>query len=436
MLKAGTGRVDISPRKSMFLWGYPHVERMSTGIHDPLYATALCLDDGENQTISISVDVLYVDSEMVAECRRRIGACVGVPLECIMISATHTHSGPVTCNVLAMTGDPAVPEPDSNYRELLIQGIAGAAGAAARSLEPVEMAVTSALVDGVGCNRISPDAPYDLEAGIVTVRRVTDSTMMAVQIFYGMHPTVMHEDSTLVSSDFPAYTRKHIQEELPGVQVVYHNGPCGNLSPRYHVKEQTFAEAERLGRRLGCCITDAIEGLSDTDFSCELTVRGVHACTHLPARRFASVEKAEKELLAAREDYACLKREKAGHGPVRTAECVVFGAEEVVTMAKAQESGALAPVQESHAFAEVQVLQAGELFLVGLPCECFVEYGLEIKQRTTAQVFVASMTNGETQGYITTPDAVGYEANLSMFESESGARLVNEALRLIETLRI
>ncbi len=53
MLRARTGRVDVSPRDPFFLIGYPHVPRMSTGIRDRLYATALYLDDGENQTISI-----------------------------------------------------------------------------------------------------------------------------------------------------------------------------------------------------------------------------------------------------------------------------------------------------------------------------------------------------------------------------------------------
>jgi hypothetical protein len=42
------------------------------------------------------------------------------------------------------------------------------------------------------------------------------------------------------------------------------------------------------------------------------------------------------------------------------------------------------------------------------------------------------MANGELQGYITTPHAVGYEANLSMFTAESGALLVEAALSLID----
>lgn len=82
MLRAGVGQVDVSPREPVFLWGYPHVERMSTGIHDPLYATALCLDNGEHRILSVAVDILYVDAPLVAECRRRIEAETGVENPC------------------------------------------------------------------------------------------------------------------------------------------------------------------------------------------------------------------------------------------------------------------------------------------------------------------------------------------------------------------
>ena len=431
MLRAGTGRVDISPKESMFLIGYPHVERMSTGVHDPLYATALCLDDGKRRTIAMVVDVLYVDSELTNTCRSRIQDHTGVPSERIFVSATHTHSGPATCDVLAMRGDPVVPDPDPAYLEQLTDGMVTAACQAVENLAPAELAVTTATVDGVGCNRLSPDAARDPEAGIVVVRNRDSKEMIAVQMFYSMHPTVMHEDSKLVSSDFPGYTRKHIEERFPNVRVLYHNGPCGNLSPRYHVKGQTFAEAERLGRRLGGFVNDALELLADNDFASETFVGAAQGYAILQPRTFVSVENAESDLQEARENYERLKRENAGHGPVRTAECVVFGAEEVVTMAKAQDNGALAAVQESHVRAEVQVLRVGDTFLVGWPGELFVEYALEIKKRSAGRCFVASLTNGELQGYITTPDAVGYEANLSMFKAESGTILVETAESLL-----
>lgn len=432
MLSAGTGRVDISPQTPTALWGYPYSERISTGVHDPLYATALCLDDGADRILSLSADVLFVDADLVATCREQIQARTGIPTANILICATHTHSGPITCDIMALHRDPAVPGVDEAYVELLQKGIVEAGCQAVDCLVPAEVAVTSAQVDGVGCNRISPDATRDPEAGIVAIRKSDDRTIMALQVFYSMHPTVMHEDSTLASSDFPAYARQQIEEAFPGARVLYHNGPSGNLSPRYHVKGQTFAEAERLGHRLGVFITGAMKALRDDDFCGDLKVQGMQGYAQLPPREMMSVEKAEAGFAQARAEYERLKRENAGHGPVRTAECVAFGADEVVTIARAHADGTLAPVQEAHARAEVQLLCIGDTCLVAFPGECFVEYALQVKEQSPTRTFVSSMANGHLQGYITTPGHVGYEANLSIFKPESGALMVATALGLIE----
>jgi len=432
MLRAGTGRVDISPRKSMFLWGYPHVERMSTGVNDPLYVTALCLDDGDCRTIAIAADVLFVTAQQTAECRRRIAERTGVPGAHVMISATHTHSAPVTSTGLATTGDPVVPAPDAEYVEQLIQGITDAACEAVEALEPAALAVASAQVDGVGCNRLDPDGPRDPEAGLLVVRRSADRHPLAVQMIYSMHPTVMHEDSTLVSSDFPGYTRRQIENKLPGCRVIYQNGPCGNLSPRYHVRAQTFAEAERLGNRLAGFVLDAIGSIEDSDYTARISVSGRHLRVPLDARAYPSVSEAEKGLEEAVAEYERLKAEDAGHGPVRTAECVTFGAEEVVTMARAQADGTLAEFTKQYAEAEVQVLCAGDVCVVGLPGEWFVEYSLDMKEHADGKMFVAALANGDLQGYITTKGAKGYEASLSLFSPAAGALLVDAALSLME----
>jgi hypothetical protein len=43
VLKAGATQIDISPKDSQFLFGYPFIERYSTGIHDKLLSSALYL---------------------------------------------------------------------------------------------------------------------------------------------------------------------------------------------------------------------------------------------------------------------------------------------------------------------------------------------------------------------------------------------------------
>ena len=44
-LEAGAAAVDITPKKSLFIYGYPHVERMSEGAHDPLFASAVLISN-------------------------------------------------------------------------------------------------------------------------------------------------------------------------------------------------------------------------------------------------------------------------------------------------------------------------------------------------------------------------------------------------------
>ena len=78
---------------------------------------------------------------------------------------------------------------------------------------------------------------------------------------------------------------------------------------------------------------------------------------------------------------------------------------------------------------EIQALRVGDLALLILPGEPFVEAQLEIKQRSPAtRTFVAHMSNRYV-GYIPTPDAInrgGYETLPS-----NGSKLAPEALQTI-----
>ena len=192
-LKAGLAQVDISPHKPLFLVGYPHVPRTSTGIHDPLLATAVALDDGDTRLLIIAVDILFVTHRTAAACRQKLTRRTGVPSQNILISATHTHSGPVTASVLAWADDPLVPAADADYMAALEAGIVEAGGRALAGLAPARLAVTTAQIDGVGGNRLAEDGIRDPEAGVLAIAD-PDGTIRGVQLIYSMHPTVLHED--------------------------------------------------------------------------------------------------------------------------------------------------------------------------------------------------------------------------------------------------
>ncbi len=317
------------------------------------------------------------------------------------------------------------------------RGIIEAAVAARQAAVPARLAVTSAAAEGVGSNRLDPAGPFDPEAGLLALRDARDGRLLAVDLVYGMHPTVLHEDSRLVSADFPYFVRREIAEAFPGATTIYHNGPSGNLSPRYHVRGQTFAEAERLGRRLGGSVVRSLRALHDGDFRGDITLAARQGKADLVPNRFPPVAEAEAKLRQAREHHERLKLQGAAHGPVRTAECVVFGAEQALSLAGAQASGEVAKRQADFGRAEVQAFRIGEAYLAALPGEQFVEYGLEIKRRAPGRAFVIANANGELQGYIVTPEAAaagGYEAAWALFRPESGARLVEAAVELMKEL--
>jgi hypothetical protein len=313
-----------------------------------------------------------------------------------------------------------------------------AAVEAAQSLCPAELARTTADATGVGGNRLSEGGVTDSECGILAMRASLDRKILAMALIYGMHPTVLHEDSTLVSADFPYYTRlqvrEHVGREIP---IAYHTAPCGNQSPRRFVTEQTFAEAERLGRKLGRAVCRALDQLADDSWRSDAQLGARLASVDLPRKPIRSLPEAERLLAENQARYAQLQRSRTPRAAVRTAQCAVFGAEGSVALAEAKTRGELEVRLRDYCPAEVQSLQIGQLCLVGLPGECFTEYGLEIKRRARRPTFVVSLVNGDLQGYLVTPEAAasgGYEATNAVFAPEAGRVLVDAALEMVTEL--
>jgi neutral ceramidase len=433
-VKAGIQAIDISPSKPMFLLGYPHVPRISTGIHDPLYATALYLSNDREAIFNISVDVLMISHWFIRQCREEISAITGVHPNHILISTTHTHSAPVTVDLLLFKDDPVVPPIDPEYMAIVKQSIIEAATTAFQNAQPSSIAHLTIDIDGVGTNRHHPQGPHDPQAGLLIIKKTKSDNVTAISIVYSMHPTVLHEDTSLVTADFPGFTRQLLNDYYPEAKILYQTGPSGNLSPRYHVKSQTFAEAERLGNHLGYQILKEIKGLDKNQFNDSIKIDAVNTFINLPFHHFPQPAAAEMKLLHDQEAYAALKGENAPHGPLRTAEVTIFGTEQLLKFSHMQETGELELIQRKYEVIEIQALRIGDICLLGIPGEMFVEYSLEIKRSTSPTVFVISLANGELQGYIVTPEAEGYEANFSLFEPQAGKIIVDQSVKLIQEL--
>ena len=434
-LKAGAAVVNITPSDSQFLYGYPHVERYSTGVHDPLLSSALYLCDGMTQAMFITNDLVFVSKVMAERVRARITQETGIPAGNIMITATHTHSGPNTADHLCAEADPVVPNADPKYIALAEDGMVQAATQAVAAAAEAQVGLAVADATGIGTNRRDPAGAADLSVPVLMVRSTKDHKDIACMLVCSMHPTVLHEDSKLVSSDFPGMARQYLHKNVLGGNcvVLHHTGPAGNQSPRHVTKANTFAEAERLGAILGKAVADATGHI---DFRSDMKLLCSQQFVELPPKHFCPVDQAEKLLAAAVAKLDTLRQSGAPRQETRTAECDWFGAEETLTLAKAAADGRLESVYRTCLPAEIQIIYVGPWAFVGWAGELFVEHPLSVK-RQCQDTFVISLANGELQGYIVTKDAAeegGYEASNSLFTYESGDIMVAKTLEMLNSM--
>ena len=69
MIKISVPKVDITPSFNIPLGGYLERTSLSIGVHDPLYARSLVIDDEEKTTAIISLDLLAIDRKTTEEIR-------------------------------------------------------------------------------------------------------------------------------------------------------------------------------------------------------------------------------------------------------------------------------------------------------------------------------------------------------------------------------
>ena len=435
-LRAGAAAVDITPKKALHLFGYPHVPRTSTGVHDPLFASSMYLASGEDGILFISCDVIFVPKAIVTSARQRIQEQTGLSGDNILITATHTHSGPDTVRYLSNESDSTVPEPDAEYMAQLEDGIVSAGVSAVQQEQHAVLGKGLADGRGVGTNRRNPEGLRDAAVPVVLVRSEEDGSPIGLMLICAMHPTVLHEDSTLISGDFPGLARLHLQGTVLGAScpVLYCMGASGNQSPRHVTRANTFEEAKRLGEVLGESVAAVVDVM---EYGSVLNIQTTRTLVDLPIREFPDAETAASNLDQVEARYKALQAAGAPDTDVRTAECDLFGAQETLTLAHAARSEKLQAYVDTCMPAEIQVFQLDDWTLVGWPGEVFVEFALTLREHKP-DAYMISIANGELQGYLVTEEAVqegGYEASNALFQSpESGMILLERTVALLQGL--
>jgi neutral ceramidase len=92
-LRAGAGRSDVTPPTGFYTMGYVRSDAIAHGQHTRLYARAIVLQQGGRKVALVATDLAFTSGGMMVEVARKLRSR-GFDVRNMIISASHTHSGP------------------------------------------------------------------------------------------------------------------------------------------------------------------------------------------------------------------------------------------------------------------------------------------------------------------------------------------------------
>lgn len=232
-LQAGFGCTEITPdNMGLPMMGYgrrEHGTRIgdSEGVHDPLWARALVLRQGEAAWALCELDLVGVDAKTVADIRQRVSQRTGLAPEAVLIAAIHTHSGP---NV----------QDAGNWNRPFAAMVADVIVQAWENLQPACIASGAGFLYGQSINRRWFDRPIDPGVGVL---RVDDAggKLLGLAANFGLHAVVLGGDNLLISADYVGYTRDAVEQEFDGT-CIFTNGGAADVNPLTETVRRQMAE--------------------------------------------------------------------------------------------------------------------------------------------------------------------------------------------------
>jgi hypothetical protein len=444
-LEVGLATRDITPPVGYRMAGYFY-ERRSTATHDPLHAKAIVFRQGDARFAWVTCDLCQTSPEVVDQAREAASQKTGIPPDHIVVTSTHTHTGPDYFGPLAdhlhhlatLAHDGADPARTVDYPALLATRIAEAIVEADEKRAPADIRVTAAQQDGLAFNRryvmtdgtvawnpgklnpkiVKPAGPIDPQIQYLWVTRPAATQPAAVVTNFACHPDTV--GGTQFSADYAYFLEQGLRKVLGNdVTSIFAQGTCGNIN---HVdvttdrKQGGFDEAERIGSALA---RGAKPQAATTRPAARPSLAVATTRVGLPLQQYTP-----EEIANARSLFAKIQDRKLPF-------LVGVKATKIVRI---YDRHGGRPIS-----ARVQAVRlADDTAIVFLPTEVFDEFGLEIKRQSPfAHTLVVELAN-ESFGYIPTKTAFdegAYEPTNSTIQPGGGERLTDAAIALLRTLK-
>ena len=437
-LRAGAAAVDITPRE----WPVRVIGNfgltLAKSAHDPLYARAIVLEDGVKMAIVV-VDSCYVKREEMDRAKALAAKRTGIPVNRILMAATHTHSAPPS---RASKNNPL----EERYVERLVTQAAEAIAQANSRLAPAKIGWGVTPVPDELWNRrwfmregtipptpfgdrsdkaqmnpppgsnnlIFPAGGTDPRFSIVSIR-TADGKPLALLGNYSLHYVGGVPGPELSADYFGEFAKQVAGRVAPGdpaFVAVLTNGTSGDVNNIDFVHPRPSAQPyERIAVVAGKLARYAADVAAGARYQESAPIRMAEQELRLRYRRPTPEQLSFARAALEEKDESKLPRN-----------------------AKAYTERAIA-LNGGPEFADLklQVLRVGGLGIATIPCEVFTEIGVTLKELSPLQpTFVIELANGH-YGYLPTPrhfDLGGYETWLgtSNLERESSTKITRTLL--------
>lgn len=229
-LLVGVGQEVITPKLGAMLLGYTPL-RPALSVHDDLHVTVFAFETNGVQALYLAADLCnmyYPELEL----REQICRATGVPVTHIVVSCTHTHSGPHTAK-----------ENEETFfymEDIFIPACIRASNAALENRRIAQMGVGTAYSevavnrrqikeDGKMTHGQNPHGSWDPTMTVVSFRQ-PDGTPIGNIIQYGCHNTASGKNDE-VTRDWCGVAIDRLQQVSGGV-TAFINGCGGDCGPR------------------------------------------------------------------------------------------------------------------------------------------------------------------------------------------------------------
>ena len=448
VFKAGAATSNITPKIGSSINGNLQDGRVRN-IHDELHVRCIVLDDGKTRLAIAVSDLCMIPREILDAAKKRANSISQIPIENMLMSATHTHSGGTACTIFQSDPDPA-------YQHFLSERIADAVVRANENRIPArigwgvgqvpnqvfnrrwKMKTDKSLTNpfgkkdqvkmnpGVGnSDMLEPAGPTDPGLPIISLQAL-DGKPIAILANYSLH-YVGGTGPGEISADYYGMFAEKMkqllapeQQDIPFVAMMS-NGTSGNINNVNWggPKLPDFAPYEKMKQVANEVAAEAFKTIKQIKYQDWVSLNSAQTEISLGVRK-----PVKQDIIRAKEIVAKAK------SPVMQSMEEIYARETLLLQDYPDQVSLI-----------LQALKIGDLAITAVPCEVFAEIGLEIKSKSPFKTtFSISLANGYN-GYLPTPEQHqlgGYEtwrARSSYLETGASPKVTQSLFGLLNKLK-